>query len=119
MTNKFANTIVTGSILALSTALLLASPSAHAGKLKFGALKSSGPTMNCTVPNHIKCTISSSKGIKRVKIQSNTGQGTINVVNKTYRSCPKSVSVSWDSAYPAHNKQIVECTSAKLKLKKS
>jgi hypothetical protein len=113
-TKTFSSTLI-----AVATAALLAAPTASAGNLKLGAVKASGPTMNCSVPNQIKCTISSAKGIRLVRIQSNTGQGTINVVNKNYAGCPKSVSVAWDSAFPVHNKQIVECSPARLKLKSS
>ena len=63
------------------------------------------------------CTISSTKGLKLVKITANTPQGSVNLVNKTYRSCPKSVKVSWDSAYQMAGKQIVECSGGGFKLK--
>lgn len=76
-----------------------------------------GPSMNCSVPNHVVCTISSTKGLKLVKITANTPQGSVNLVNKTYRSCPKSVKVSWDSAYQMAGKQIVECSGGGFKLK--
>ena len=52
-----------------------------------------------------------------MKITANTPQGSVNLVNKTYRSCPKSVKVSWDSAYQMAGKQIVECSGGGFKLK--
>lgn len=110
-----SKTIAT-TILAATAAVALMSQVTHAAKFK-AVSKSAGATMNCTVPNHVKCTISSSKGIKFVKIQANTGQGPIYLVNKSYRSCPKNVTVSWDSAYNASNQQIGECKSGKLKFK--
>ena len=76
----------------------------------------SAATINCTVPNAVSCKIQSSKGIQSVKILSNTGQGPIYVVNKSYRSCPKQVTVSWDSAFPASNTNIKECKIGGIKV---
>lgn len=116
MSNGSVSKTIATKILAATAAVALLAPVSHAAKFK-AVSKAAGAAMNCTVPNHVKCTISSSKGIKFVKIQANTGQGQIYLVNKSYRSCPKNVTVSWDSAYSASNKQIGECKSGKLKLK--
>ncbi|MBD2165180.1 hypothetical protein H6G04_12295 [Calothrix membranacea FACHB-236] len=69
------------------------------------------PTVNCTVPNSVSCNISSSKGIRSVRIQANTPLGTIDLVNKSYSNCPTSVTVGWDSAYQSSSQKIVECSS--------
>ncbi|MBN7778514.1 hypothetical protein JYP49_19770 [Nitratireductor aquimarinus] len=76
-----------------------------------------GPAMNCSIPNHVVCTISSAKGLKLVKITANTPQGSVNLVNKSYNGCPKQVQVSWDSAYQMAGKQIVECNGGGFRLK--
>jgi hypothetical protein len=76
----------------------------------------SGASISCSIPNNVVCTITSQKGLKKVVIKSNTPQGTVNLVNKTYYSCPKSVTVSWDSAYHSSSNQFTECSGAKLKL---
>lgn len=116
MSNEKITKAVATTILAATAAVALLAPVSHAAKFK-AVSKAAGATMNCTVPNHVKCTISSSKGIKFIKIQANTGQGPVYLVNKSYRSCPKNVTVSWDSAYQASNKQIGECSLGKLKVK--
>lgn len=116
MSYAFAPKMIATTVLAATAAVALLAPMSHAAKFKAVAT-TAGATMNCTVPNSVKCTISSAKGIKFVKIQANTGQGPIYLVNKSYRSCPKNVTVSWDSAYNASNKQIGECSLGKLKLK--
>ncbi|PSB55578.1 hypothetical protein [Chamaesiphon polymorphus] len=79
------------------------------GAFAIGSVANAAPTVNCTIPNNVSCDISSSKGIKSVKIQSNTPLGTIDLVNKNYDNCPKSVTVTWDSAYQSSNQDIVEC----------
>lgn len=115
MSFSFVQKTVAASLFAAVAATSLMAPVANAAKFK-AVGNAASATINCTVPNHVKCKIHSAKGIKSVKIQSNTGQGTIYVVNKTYRNCPKNVTVTWDSAYPSSNKQIAECSSG-LKLK--
>lgn len=103
-----------------STAAMLAGAASISGAAQLVAAPyaASGAAINCTIPNHVECDISSRKGIKSVKITANTPQGTINLVNKTYPNCPKLVTVGWDSAYHSSGKQIVECTPMKLKLAK-
>ncbi|MFC5587169.1 hypothetical protein ACFPOD_18790 [Nitratireductor kimnyeongensis] len=104
--------------IAAASLVMLAAAAPSAGVAGQFALapQMASPSMNCSVPNHVVCNISSTKGLKLVKITANTPQGSVNLVNKTYRSCPKSVKVSWDSAYQMAGKQIVEC-SGDLKLK--
>ncbi|WP_457940464.1 hypothetical protein [Mesorhizobium sp. 10J20-29] len=77
---------------------------------------SAGAAIHCTIPNAVSCTVSSQKGVRSVKITANTPQGTINLVNKRYNSCPKSVKVSWDSAFQAASTKIVECGNLGLKI---
>ncbi|WP_245396445.1 hypothetical protein [Jiella sonneratiae] len=77
---------------------------------------SAATSMSCTIPNSVSCTITSTKGLRSVLIKANTPLGVIDLVNKTYRGCPKSVKVSWDSAYHSSSTKFVECASAKLKL---
>jgi hypothetical protein len=100
------NTLVAASTAAL---VLVAGSASFAGK--FVAMPAaSGAQISCSIPNNVVCTISSAKGLKSVKILSTTPQGTVAVVDKTYRSCPKQVKVSWDSAYQSSGNQIVECS---------
>ncbi len=103
------------SVLATATAAAVFVSASHAAQ----KIKAAGPSIKCSVPNNVKCTVSSSKGIKRVKIQSNTAQGVINVVNKSYSGCPKQVTVGWDSAYPASKKQVIECSASRAKATKA
>ena len=63
--------------------------------------------MTCTIPNNVSCNITSAKGIKSVLIKAGA--------DKSYNGCPKQVTVTWDSAYHAGSKQIVECSGIKLK----
>lgn len=88
---------------------------ALAGQFALAPHMASGPTINCSVPNNVVCTITSAKGLKLVRITSNTPQGTVNVVDEAYRGCPREVKVAWDSAYQMSGKQIVECGGFKLK----
>lgn len=78
---------------------------------------SASTAMSCTIPNAVSCTITGTKGLRSVLIKANTPQGVVNLVDKSYRGCPKSVKVSWDSAYHSSSTKFVECSSAKLKLK--
>jgi hypothetical protein len=75
-----------------------------------GSVAQAKPNLNCTVPNNVVCKISSNKGIRSVKVQANTPLGTVDLVNKSYVSCPALVEVSWDSAYNASEPQIAECS---------
>ena len=106
------NTIVAASTAAL---VLAAGSVSFAGKFVAMPASGGGAQISCSVPNNVVCTITSAKGLKSVKILSNTPQGTIAVVDKTYRSCPKQVQVSWDSAYQSSGNQIVECSSMGFK----
>ncbi|BAY89924.1 MULTISPECIES: hypothetical protein [unclassified Tolypothrix] len=81
------------------------------GTLAFGSIAKAAPTVNCSIPNNVQCTISSSKGIKSVKIQTQGPGGPVYIVNESYQNCPRSVNVHWDSAYQASNTDIVECQS--------
>jgi sorbitol-specific phosphotransferase system component IIBC len=79
------------------------------GTLAIGSIAKAAPTVNCSIPNSVKCNISSSKGIKSVKIQTQGPSGPVYIVNESYQSCPLSVTVQWDSAYQASATEIVEC----------
>ncbi|EKF19238.1 hypothetical protein [Nitratireductor pacificus] len=107
---RFAVAATSLAMLALSGL----STASVAGQLAL-APQAAGATMNCSIPNAVVCTISSTKGLKLVKITANTPQGSVNLVNKSYNGCPKQVKVSWDSAYHMSGKQIVECGGFKLK----
>lgn len=100
-----------------TTAGLLVAASASGASQFAAAPMAAGAAMNCSVPNNVVCTISSNKGIRSVRITANTPIGTVNLVNKTYHSCPKQVKVSWDSAYQNSGNYIVECSTGKLLLK--
>ncbi len=109
-------TIRSTLIAASTAALVLAAGSASvAGTFVAMPASGGGSAINCSVPNHVVCTITSNKGVKSVKILSNTPQGAVAVVDKSYRGCPKQVKVAWDSAYQASNTQIVECGSMGFK----
>jgi hypothetical protein len=95
--------------------VLAAGSASFAGKFVAMPAAGGGAQISCTVPNHVVCTVTSNKGLKSVKISANTPQGTIAVVDKTYRACPKQVQVAWDSAYQASNTQLVECASMGFK----
>ena len=71
--------------------------------------------MTCTIPNNVSCNITSAKGIKSVLIKAGADQSYVELVDKSYNGCPKQVTVTWDSAYHAGSKQIVECSGIKLK----
>jgi hypothetical protein len=73
-----------------------------------------GITPLALVPNVL--VISPAKGIKSVKITTNTPWGVTYLWNKSYPTCPKTVTVHWDSAYHSSGKQIVECVPMGLKL---
>jgi hypothetical protein len=98
---------------ALPSKLLFASLISSAtlfGTFAIGSVAHAKPTVNCAIPNNVVCDISSNKGIRSVKIQANTPLGTVDLVNKSYASCPASVTVHWDSAYYALDPQIAECS---------
>ncbi|WP_295813072.1 hypothetical protein [uncultured Nitratireductor sp.] len=106
--------VATASLIVLSATGL---PSAGVAGQFALAPQMAGPTMNCSIPNHVVCTINSAKGLKLVKITANTPQGSVNLVDKSYNGCPKQVKVAWDSAYQMAGKQIVECSGGGFKLK--
>jgi hypothetical protein len=107
---------IRNTLIAASTAALVLAAGSASFAAKFAVMPAAGGAqISCSVPNHVSCTITSAKGLKSVKILSSTPQGTIAVVDKTYRSCPKTVQVSWDSAYPSSGHQIVECSSMGFK----
>lgn len=83
------------------------------GSLAIGSVAQAVPTVNCTIPNHVVCNISSPKGIKSVRYQMNNpfGPGLLDLVNETYSNCPRSVTVHWDSAYQPVASTITECGS--------
>lgn len=81
------------------------------GTLALGSIAIAAPTINCSIPNNVQCTISSSKGIKSVKIQTQGPSGPVYIVNESYTNCPRSVNVHWDSAYKASSTDIVECST--------
>lgn len=83
-----------------------------------GSAPAEAATMNCSVPNNVVCTVTSATGVRSIKVFSNAGFGTVAVVDKSYRNCPRSVKVSWDSAYQSSGTQIVECSGVSgLKLR--
>jgi hypothetical protein len=108
---------IRNTFIATATAALVLAAGSASFAGKFVAMPSSGggASMSCSVPNNVVCTISSSKGVKSVKISANGPYGAFNLVDKTYRSCPKQVKVSWDSAYQSSGNQIVECSSMGFK----
>ena len=109
---------IRNAILASATTAAILAASSVSGAAQFvAAPMAAGASMNCSIPNNVVCTISSAKGLKSVKITANTPQGTINLVNKSYHSCPKQVTVSWDSAFQNPRNQIVECATGKLLLR--
>ena len=101
------------ALVATAIALTGVAQLADASRSKAAAATS----MSCTVPNHVACTITSTKGLQSVLIKSKPAPNVFDLVNKTYRGCPKSVKVAWDSAYQYSSTKFVECKSANLKLK--
>ena len=57
----------------------------------------SAATVSCTIPNSVSCKVTSTKGFKRVWVQSTQGFGIL--ADKHYNTCPKTVTIGWDSAY--------------------
>ncbi|MCR4266402.1 hypothetical protein [Nitratireductor sp. ZSWI3] len=110
-TRRIAIAVASLTMLSLSGL----STASVAGQLALAPQKAAGPTMNCSIPNNVVCTINSTKGLKLVKIMTNTLEGTVAIVNESYAGCPKQVQVHWDSAYQMSGKQIVECGGFKLK----
>jgi hypothetical protein len=105
-------------IAAASLAMLgIGAPSSIAAGGFAVAPAAGGANIQCSVPNNVKCTITSAKGVKSVRITSNTPFGNVDLVNTSYNACPKQVTVSWDSAYQAASTNIVECGTAKLLLR--
>ncbi|AFY91689.1 hypothetical protein [Chamaesiphon minutus] len=80
------------------------------GTFAIGSVAQADVVSNCTIPASVSCNISSSKGIKSVKIQTQGSSGPVYIVNKSYPNCPNSVTVGWDSAYQVSDKEIVECS---------
>jgi hypothetical protein len=103
------NTLIAASTAAL---VLAAGSASFAGKFVAMPASKGGASINCSIPNNVVCTISSAKGVKSVKISASGPNGAFDLVNKSYRSCPKQVKVSWDSAYQGNSTQIVECSSS-------
>lgn len=74
-------------------------------------------SMSCSVPNAVVCTVTSRTGIKSVRVTGETPFGVVNLVDRSYRGCPRRVKVSWDSAYASKGKHIVECRRGGMGLK--
>lgn len=108
MSKTVLSTLIAAAIAATSLATLT-----DASQSKAAA----AATMSCSIPNQVVCTVTSAKGLRSVLIKAQTPQGTVALVDKSYRSCPKSAKVSWDSAYHSSSTKFVECAPAKLKLK--
>ncbi len=107
------------SVLATASAAIM-TPALAASMFVLPSVANALPQMSCSVPNSVVCTVTSFKGLKEVEVFSNTPQGVIKVVDKSYRNCPTSVKVGWDSAYQMSSKKIVECGGInKLQLKKN
>jgi len=101
------------AVMAASIAILSVAGLAGAAQMK-AVNTARAASMTCTVPNNVSCNISSAKGIKSVLIKAGAAQGNVALVNKSYNSCPKQVTVTWDSAYQMGSKSIVECSSMKI-----
>jgi hypothetical protein len=102
------------AIMAASIAILSVAGLAGAAQMK-AANTTRAAGINCTIPNNVSCQISSAKGIKSVLIKAGAAQGNVVLVNKSYNSCPKQVTVTWDSAFQMGSKSIAECSSMKIK----
>ena len=112
ITNRLATALAAAGLLAVAGV----GASQAAGGFAIGGGQAAA-NVNCSVPNHVVCTVSSNKGIASVKFFINHNGQQLAVVNKSYRSCPKSVQVSYDSAYNVQNQQVVECQTGKLLLR--
>lgn len=74
-------------------------------------------SQNCTVPNSVKCTLSSPNGIASARVHLGAPHN-IDVVNKNYGSCPRSVEVTFDPVAGIQNYAVsaTECSGAQGKL---
>lgn len=74
-------------------------------------------SQNCSVPNAVKCTLSSPNGIATARVHLGAPHS-IDVVNNSYRSCPRSVQVSFDPVAGIQNYTVsaTECSGAQGKL---
>lgn len=115
-TNTFTKRLATALAAAGLLAVAGVGATQAAGSFAAGGGQAAA-NVNCSVPNHVVCTVTSNKGIASVKFFINHNGSQLPIVNKSYRSCPKSVQVSYDSAYHVANKQIVECQTGKLLFK--
>jgi len=106
------NTLTAAAAVAIA---IVAGSTSFAGNFVAMPASSGGASINCSVPNNVVCTISSAKGVKSVKISASGPNGAFDLVNKNYRSCPKQVKVSWDSAYQENSTKIVECSPGAFK----
>ena len=65
--------------------------------------------VSCSVPNHVSCTVTSNRGLQRVRFMVDTPQGEMAIVDESYRNCPREVKVHYDSAFNVHDRDIREC----------
>ncbi|RST87319.1 hypothetical protein EJC49_05815 [Aquibium carbonis] len=106
------NTLAAAAAVAIA---VVAGSTSFAGNFVAMPASNGGASINCSVPNNVVCTISSAKGVKSVKISANGPYGAFDLVNKSYRNCPRQVKVSWDSAYQESGTKIVECAPGAFK----
>lgn len=88
--------------LVFSSLLLLAASAAN--QYAFAA-----PTIDCTIPNDVECTITDPAGISHVQVTIPTGFGPVVVVDKTLPTCRTSTTVSWDPIVPGFDIDVTNC----------
>lgn len=123
-TFKFAQ-IATASLVAVS-AVIAASAPAEAGQRNWhrgqggqqmqASLGMHGmlaapqpPSISCVGPEPMRCVITATYGIARVRFVNEGPAGRIDVFSRSYRGCPTEVTVSWNSDLPVNNSRIVQC----------
>lgn len=69
------------------------------------ASPASATTIDCDVPNGVDCEISHPDGIERIYVDAGLG----NLFDKTYRSCPRSATISFDAITPNFDIIVIPC----------
>lgn len=69
------------------------------------ASPASATTINCDVPNGVDCEVSHPDGIERVYVDAGIG----NLFDKTYLSCPRSATISFDAVTPDFDIVVIPC----------
>lgn len=69
------------------------------------ASPASATTIDCDVPNGVDCEVSHPDGIERIYVDAGLG----NLFDKTYRSCPRSATISFDAITPDFDIVVVPC----------